>query len=107
MPVGWALVRRETGRQTNFDNLAQRLKTEARQENKPWANSVKFNVTYPLTMFWTDVHQVPLPSPATGTRQTTPRRADVLIEIDKVEKNELTDIFEFIHDKCSHVDGFG
>lgn len=91
MPDGWALVKKEDP--TRFANL-QNLNDLARQAGQPWANKVKFKVKTPLTEFWT------------GHAEFKPRRWDAVVEIDGVGKGELDQIFEFIHDNCSHVDGF-
>lgn len=89
MAVGYALVSKEDP--TKFADL---LNLQNLAKGQPWADAVTFKVTSPLTEFWTE----------DGRPE---RRWDALVEISGVAKSQLDQIFEFVHDKCSHVDGIG
>ena len=92
MPVGWALVGNET-EPPNIPN-AHKLKALAVQAGKPWAQSVRFTVNAPMTVWWT-------------SGGGTPRKWQMLVEIDGASKADLRDIFQFIEQNCSHSDGLG
>lgn len=91
MAVGWALVSKENP--TKFANLLNLTKLAA-DAGQPWAKEVTFKITAPLTKFWTEPGK-------------PERHWDALVEIDGVGRGQLEQIFKFIHDNCSHVDGIG
>lgn len=95
MPVGWILVKPHDtpeGR-ANFANV-HNLKNLALQDGKPWAQAVHFTVHTPLAVFWC-------------APPKTPRKWEAAVEVDRVSKADLGDIFQFVEQKCSHVDALG